>query len=439
MGIQMMKKKILDCGKVVVFVLLVVFALEGTSRLLMAQDNYIKYSGFYAEKEPFDVLFFGSSRMMDGVYPMELWENYGITSYNMAQHCERLRITYWQIVQAIHVNKPRVIVVDVSIHEDGKISAADESEVSFLHQSLDHMPTSLSKYRAIRDILEDDVDAFEYIVPLTMYHNRWDTLDEAERPEQDPVLKGTEYRIATQFFEHSDWSAEECASLAEYEMEYFRRIIELCEKEKIPCVFTVMPSLWISEDPQECAKINSMEAYAGSLGIPFFNFAKEDEMINYQTDFYDKSHLNASGAMKITNILGAYLCEQYDLPAAKKDRTTKKWMEAEEAYLASRQEVYEAIKADNYPLDYLTLINRDDVEYVIQISDPDCMDLFWIRPILQEMGVDTERASRGEYIYRTAGIPDSWVNNSAKNPPALTVWVYDKNMELLDTAYFVTQ
>lgn len=45
---------------------------------------YSKNRDFIEHSDSYDVLFFGNSHMANGVFPMELWNDYGIVSYNLA-------------------------------------------------------------------------------------------------------------------------------------------------------------------------------------------------------------------------------------------------------------------------------------------------------------------------------------------------------------------
>ena len=48
-------------------------------------------------------------------------------------------------------------------------------------------------------------------------------------------------------------------------------------------------------------------------------FEKIDEIgINPNTDFYDKGHLNDTGTIKVSNYLGKYIVEQYNLTDMRK-------------------------------------------------------------------------------------------------------------------------
>ena len=62
--------------KVVCFVLIMVISLALCNRIFVYKDGVDKFKDFYSEKQQFDILFFGSSRVLEGIQPMELWEDY---------------------------------------------------------------------------------------------------------------------------------------------------------------------------------------------------------------------------------------------------------------------------------------------------------------------------------------------------------------------------
>ena len=69
--------------------------LGGLTRLTQKKDSYAKHAEFFEQDAPYDVFFVGSSRMMNGVFPMELWEDHGIVSYNWAQAGHPPPAYYW--------------------------------------------------------------------------------------------------------------------------------------------------------------------------------------------------------------------------------------------------------------------------------------------------------------------------------------------------------
>lgn len=81
--------------KTIVFVVVFLVIFENVNRLFMDKYSYIKYKDFYSERENLDVLFLGTSRVINGVDPMELWHDWGIASYNLANYSETICTNYW--------------------------------------------------------------------------------------------------------------------------------------------------------------------------------------------------------------------------------------------------------------------------------------------------------------------------------------------------------
>ena len=79
----------------VAFLLILTGTVIGLMNITARKDSREHFAGFYESKEEFDVLFLGSSQMYRSVYPMELWDEYGITSYNMGASASLLPENYW--------------------------------------------------------------------------------------------------------------------------------------------------------------------------------------------------------------------------------------------------------------------------------------------------------------------------------------------------------
>ena len=82
------------------------------TRLTESGYSYSKNAEFMEESERYDVLFFGNSHMANGVFPMELWNDYGIVSYNLAGFGNRIPTTYWTMEDALDRSHPKLIEMD---------------------------------------------------------------------------------------------------------------------------------------------------------------------------------------------------------------------------------------------------------------------------------------------------------------------------------------
>lgn len=133
---------------------------------------------FFGEQRQFDVIFFGSSHILTAMSPMDLWNDYGITSYNFANSNERLATTFWVMKNVFDYNKPKMIVLDVGLFYSN--IKYEEERIDLLHDAFDCFPLSLTKIRAFNDILGDNQIKYEFLFDIGKYHSRWEDLGEAD-------------------------------------------------------------------------------------------------------------------------------------------------------------------------------------------------------------------------------------------------------------------
>ena len=108
-----MKSFLKRAVSVLVLLTLVCSGVLFLTRALAMTEGPEKNGSFLQEDRDYDVLFFGSSHAVNGIYPMELWKDYGITSYNLSGHGAGLAASYWTMRLATQYHKPRVAVLDV--------------------------------------------------------------------------------------------------------------------------------------------------------------------------------------------------------------------------------------------------------------------------------------------------------------------------------------
>ena len=304
-------------------------------RGMRRDDSERKYGAFFEEKQDFDVLFLGTSRVLDGVSPMELWRDYGLTSYNMGNNSEPLGVTRWVLETALEYHTPRVAVIDVFY----VAHATDEDwTYSFRHLFYDALPLSRAKIRAVCATQPED-GRLEFLMPFSLYHGRWEELlsGRAERlVECEPYMMGSEMRMSRMPRDNYAFTDE----MTQEELpghQALREIAALCRARGIEPVVMALPG---HASGQEQMDMNSVQRVADELGVPFVNMVRMD-IVDNQTDCYDwQGHLNPDGASKATAFLGAWLKAHYDLPDRRGDSAYAHW----DDNLAR----YEAYRAENW-------------------------------------------------------------------------------------------
>ena len=80
---------------VLLFIAAVIGGLLLCDHVTRRDDSERKFRSFYDEKQDIDVFFMGTSHVLDDITPMELWRDFGVTSYNMGTSSECLGMTEW--------------------------------------------------------------------------------------------------------------------------------------------------------------------------------------------------------------------------------------------------------------------------------------------------------------------------------------------------------
>ena len=361
------------------------------------KDSDEKYQDFFQDRD-YDVLFFGSSHVINGVFPMELWNDYGIVSYNFGGHGNRIATSYWVMENALDYVTPKIIVIDCwGLSHTTKCPGP----FSQVHVSFDAFPLSLTKIKATLDLLNDstmeELIAKNEIATSTeprtkigllwdfsAYHSRWSELNQDDFSISSNLEKGAESRINVTrgtLNRIDPNKKQEPGYLGET---YLCKMIEDCQKRGISTVLIYLPYPAYQNDQKDA---NRVYAIAEKYGIPYINFLAMDDMINFQTDLYDsKSHLNPSGARKITSYLGKYLTQLFNLP----DRRT----DPDYSYWAQDYLEYEALKDKNLTdqndiINYLMLLSGDSLDTIIYIKNKEIFHSQWGIELLNNIGIST--------------------------------------------------
>ena len=321
--------------RVVSVALLLALVLSGVafwSNALRMNDGYYKNTPFIREDRQYDVLFFGTSHVVNSVFPMQLWRDYGITSYNLAIHGGSIASSYWMLETALDYQKPKVAVMDVLLTKSNYM----QTDLPMAHAAMDPFPLSVTKLRAIWDIYDSPKDRAELLFPLDVFHNRWKDLDTEmlKRGFGETKVspeKGGESRIRVYPLEEPlVVDASDVADEWTEGLRYLEKFILLCRQEGIAPVITYLPYRGAG-DAEEQRYSNAAIRLAQSLGAETIDLQHSD-LIDDDTDWYDDGgHTNPLGAKKITGALGEYLTAAHDLPD---HRDSGDWAADYEAYYA---------------------------------------------------------------------------------------------------------
>lgn len=371
-----MKKHFFNLISCIVTISLTITVLGRFTTMTERKDSVAKYRDFFEQESDFDVLFFGTSHMLNAVLPMELWSDYGIVSYNMAGHGSRIPTSYWTMRNALEYTTPQVVVIDCySVSYEEKCSDV----FSYMHYSFDAFPLTKTKIQAVFDLLEDapfgDVNSDSEIIAdeesrtklgllwdFSTYHSRWDEINQSDFDVAYSPEKGAEMKVGIEASQINQIHKDLKKGQGSIGDQYLRNMIKYCQDNGINVLLTYLP-FGASDD--FLMEANYIYDLAEEYDVPYVNFFDIGN-INYQTDLFDSySHLNASGAKKVTEYLGKYLFENYDLPNRQYDDKYAGWYVDYDEYRGMKY--YTLCSCQNIK-EYLMLLAEENYEVSLWVK-----------------------------------------------------------------------
>ena len=321
-----MRRHVLGTVKVLLFLLIVAGSIAALTRVFMQKDSVVQLQPFMDSAQEYDVLFIGDSQVKNSIYPLEMYRDYGIASYNLASVNSTIPVTYWSFLNALKYCSPKVVCMTVKDAEmEGKLPAKFE----FVHTALDAYPLRGLKLQAILDLTSNEEKETkanyrtEMIFPLMKYHSRWSMLTSSDFEIEYNTEKGAE--VVVHVSDPRAYSLEEEGEYPESGagFAYLRKIIEACEARGIQLV------LWLPPHPSREKTIQAAHTaarIAEEYGTPFLDFVEMDRVVDYATDCSDpESHVNPSGGRKLTDFMGDYLSNNYRLPDRRGESAYAHW------------------------------------------------------------------------------------------------------------------
>lgn len=271
-----------------------------------------------------DVMFFGSSRIFENVNTGQLWDTWGIASFNSCGSVQPLWDTYYYMRQAFERQHPRVAVVEVYRAVE-TCDYVDESRIIKNTFSLPlHLELPAKEVSAPADQLSD------YLLEFPYYHTRVEELTREDflpnkGAQRWKDWKGFSANFTLGVYERPDpASVTDRTPMSPKSEQYLEMIVDLCKEERIPLVLICAPYP-VSDGEQSV--YNYVSDFAQERGIPFINYnlMYDDLGIDFATDFASDQHLNYQGAKKFTEALGEYLTSNYDLPDRRGQEGYESW------------------------------------------------------------------------------------------------------------------
>jgi hypothetical protein len=329
-----MKKGLKNLIKSILFVVLLVGSLYFINKVLEPKFHYgnsnwpstSAYRQFYQLPEnSVDVLFLGSSVAVNGFIPQELYNAYGITSYNLGSEQQSPVLSYFWLKEALRFQSPKVVIWESNfasrIHPEYEINTSEP----LTRKCLDPMRYSSVKKEAVRTICGFDSTQSELSYYLTniRFHNRWTEMTEQDFMQKQvdsaelfgyyPVL----YDAPNEYNPFEPGDLQDTSGADERMLEYVRKMQELCRENGIQFVIVSFPGTYMNDGVN-----NALGAMGEEENTDYYNFCLKENYDLLKAELPKENttnHANIWGAVKFTDYMGELLSGEYGVAPRKED------------------------------------------------------------------------------------------------------------------------
>lgn len=355
-----MKKSLRRFIYILISLFIFSLALIFVSKALMRDEAYNKYETFKQSNTDYDVLFFGSSHVLNAIFPMQLWNDYGITSYNLAWHDMLVIPNYWILQTSVSYHKPKIAVLDIL----GINNSSKGVSRGYLHGFYDNFPISKIKVAAVNDLFPSARERVELLYPFSVYHTRWQENSFQQFVKAGikkcigfysfDVRKGAELRIGVKTNETFNRPVNKYEGKESAGIEYAKKFIEYCQNNEIEPVFVFIP---YSEQGNLYEWRDALIPILEEENVLFIDLT--DGIVDFDIDQYDQnSHLNPSGARKVTDAIGKKLVHNFPLENHKADKKFATW---NDDYVKYRNFLFSKIVEQQDFKNLLMMLNNSEV------------------------------------------------------------------------------
>ncbi len=317
-------------GRIILFTLILVLIILQLNKIFVPkyyenQSQYpttSTYEQFYRmSQNSIDVIFLGTSVCVNSFNPQELYNKYGIRSYNLGSEQQSPMLSYFWLKEALRFQEPSTVILETKLLFYPERESYIGTPEPLTRKCVDPMKPSYVKSETVDAVcdIDENQTALSYLFTNIRFHDRWKDLSESDfRPSfySSAMLKGYSPLIGNAMTEHIPFSPmnnSEKADINSLQKIYLDKICELCKDNNIELILVTVPAENMSDGMN-----NTLTEYAEEKNIAYYNFDNVEYYnrlnVVHPVDKVD-GHSNLYGAIKLSNLLGELLIEKHKVPS----------------------------------------------------------------------------------------------------------------------------
>lgn len=427
-------KKAIRC---IAFLIITFFVLIRTYDILKWKDTSGDYlsstAQLYATKDNLmDVIFLGSSHCYCTISPDVLWGNYGIAGFNMTTSGQDKNTTYHLLKEALKTQSPKIVCVEL-----WGLTFDKHGVQGNIYRNMMAMKLSQNSISLVKTYIEED-EQRDYLLRWPIIHTRYKELDRYDFVPMDLNIYGRgcelSYYMGRSSYPAEAIACEEIAELTDTNREWLESLYELSQEENFELVLFLAPTTLTLDEQKQ---VNATREFAKENDIAFLEFNKliNEVQIDYATDFLDGGHVNARGAEKISNYLGAYFSERYPLDDHRGEEEYEQWEKSYNYYehVAFETKLKESATLEEY---IARLKKKQDITYIFAFEGTYEQSGLDMERIAKSLGLTKEQYEIGGTYISINGELEFVMDNQSEEVAIYEMNEYDafkiQNMMLVD-------
>ena len=352
--------------KVACLLLVIILCAQGLNRIFGVNDNVhtaTTFRQFYKMGYgTIDAIFIGSSAIHEFVIPSIIFDETGITTFDLATGNMPILTYKFLMEECERVQNPEIYFIDL------RTLALPFLDNDNFRRVVDNMEWATERIELINYAMSN-IEKFHpntcdpklsYLLPFIKYHTRWNQLSREDFVDAEDCFFGYIFNSRTECFDKDEVfsrmevSPQPISEEAEY---YLNDLLDFCDNFEKPIVFVETPSC---VDLDTFANYRYVENYVEERGYTYWNLNEniQEMEINYNCDWGDPLHVNSDGAQKFSKYLAKELSEKYNLKDHRNDENYNSYYLMSEHY-SERYLEDKITNLDNFN-EYLNCLSKLD-------------------------------------------------------------------------------
>ena len=364
------------------------------------------YNSYYAlKKNTIDVLFIGSSYCVNGLSPQEIYNQYGIRSFNLGSQEQSLFLSYYWLKEALNYQSPSVVVLEGRFFRPFHPKNPIKTPEGLTRKCLDPMRLSPVKIEAVNDLCSRDPSQIKSSWYLTniRFHDRWKSLGESDFDNSEiscSHLMGWAPGNAELLDEFNPLVVSDEEKLYQFDdvtVEYFQKMAELCQQNGITFVVINVPAQGMNS-----SVYLAYRKICEENGVDYIDLSKKEEWDELGIELSRDNpvgHGNIWGNIITSGYVGKILRDKYHVP-----QVTDSQFEENKGFYEHIKSSYHLSEVTDVD-EYLSLLNDDRYCVFISVKGDAAKTLKeTTKTRLRDLGLEKEWDAETDYRKSYIGI-----------------------------------